>query len=190
MIRRWLVAALIVAQLPAILPVGTFRIEPADSRVEFVVRDNRGGFTGTADRVEGSATVTQGDSENFAAAVEGRIDARTLTTGVGLRDGQMRRDFLQTDRFPFITFRGSAATRERPTGSTIRAVLRGTLTIRETTREIEMPLAVVALADEYRATGEVTIRLTEFGIPIPRFLIFVAEDPVLVRVRVRLRRAP
>ncbi len=188
MIRRWFLAAVIVAQVPAILPVGTFRIDPADSKVEFVMRDNRGGFTGSTDRVEGSATVTQGDSENFAATVEGRVDARTLTTGVGLRDGQMRRDFLQTDKFQFITFRGSASTRERLTGSTIRATLRGTLTIRDKTREIEMPLAVVALADEYRATGEVTIRLTEFGIPIPRFLIFVAEDPVLVKLRVKLRR--
>jgi polyisoprenoid-binding protein YceI len=67
--------------------------------------------------------------------------------------------------------------------------MRGSLTIREVTREIDMPLEVIALADEYRATGEVTIRLTELGIPIPRFLIFVAEDPVLVRLRIRLKRA-
>jgi len=72
----------------------------------------------------------------------------------------------------------------------MRAMLRGTLTIRDTGREIEMPLAVIALADEYRASGEVTVRLSEFGIPIPRFLIFVAEDPVLVRARIRLKRSP
>ncbi len=189
MIWRWLAAAVIIAQAPALLPVGAFRIEPADSKVEFVMRDNRGGFTGTTDRVEGTVTVRQGEGETFNATVEGRIDARTLITGSGTRDGQMRRDFLRTEQHPFITFKGTVTPRDRATVGTIRAVMRGTLTIRETTREIDMPLEVIALADEYRATGEVTIRLTEFGIPIPRFLIFVAEDPVLVRLRIRLRRA-
>ncbi|MBI3997444.1 MAG: YceI family protein [Armatimonadetes bacterium] len=186
--KRWLAAAIIIGQIPALLPVGTFRIESTDSRVEFVMRDNRGGFTGSTDRVEGTVTVRQGEGESFAAAVEARIDARTLVTGNGLRDGQMRRDFLRTDQHPFITFRGTVSTRDRPTATTIRAVLRGQLTIREATRDVEMPIDVVALADEYRATGEVVVKLSEYGIPIPRFLIFVAEDPVTVRLRIRLRR--
>lgn len=190
--RRWWMAAVLIAQAPALLPVGAFRIDPQDSRpaVEFVMRDNRGGFTGSTDRVEGSVTVRPGEGETFAAAVDARIDARTLVTGNGMRDGQMRRDFLRTEQHPFIVFRGTATARDRPSAGPFRAVMRGNLTIRETTREIEMPLEIVALAEEYRATGEVTVRLTDYGIPIPRFLIFVAEDPVLVRLRIRLRRAP
>jgi polyisoprenoid-binding protein YceI len=189
MMARWLLGALILVQVPALLPVGVFHIESGDGRVEFVMRDNRGGFTGTTDRVEGTVTVTLFEADIFTAAVEGRVDARTLVTGSGVRDGQMRRDFLLTDRYPFIVFRGTATSRDRPSAGTVRAVLRGTLTIRNTGREIEMPLTVIALADEYRASGEVTVRLSEFGIPVPRFLIFVAEDPVLVRVRIRLRRS-
>jgi polyisoprenoid-binding protein YceI len=194
---RWFVGALVVlhaspllAQAPPTLPVGAFRVEPGESRVEFVMRDNRGGFTGATDRVEGTAAVRRGEGDVYEAAVEARIDARTITTGNGMRDGQMRRDFLQTDRFQFITFKGAAAARERIAAGPLRGTLRGSLTIRDATRDVDIPIEITALADEYRATGEVTIRLSEFGIPIPRFLIFVAEDPVLVRLRVRLRRAP
>ncbi|MGH2405713.1 MAG: YceI family protein, partial [bacterium] len=156
--------------------------------VEFVMRDNRGGFTGSTDRVEGTVTI-RAEGDGVVAAIEGRIDARTLVTGNGMRDGQMRRDFLRTDQYQFIMFRGTATPRGSLTASLIRATMRGTLTIRDVTREIEMPLEIVALTDDYRASGEVTVRMTEFGIPIPRFLIFVAEDPVVVRLRVRLRRA-
>jgi polyisoprenoid-binding protein YceI len=154
------------------------------------MRDNRGGFTGATEHVEGTATVTQVEAESFAASVEARVDARTLETGSRIRDGQMRRDFLQTDRHPFILFRGTAASREPVTGGTVRALLHGTLTIRGTAREIEMPVAATVLADEYRVTGEATIRLSEYGIPIPRFLVFVAEDAITVRVRARFRRVP
>jgi polyisoprenoid-binding protein YceI len=188
MLRAYLVGALIVVQGSTMLPVGAFRIEPGDSRVEFVMRDNRGGFTGATDRVEGTVTVTQPDAETFAAAVDARVDARTLRTGNGIRDGQMRRDFLRTDEHPHITFRGSVTSRERPSAGPMRAMLRGALTIRGTTRDVEIPLSITALADEYRATGEVTVRLSEFGIPIPRFLIFVAEDPVTVKLHARLRK--
>jgi polyisoprenoid-binding protein YceI len=187
MIARSLFAAVLIVQ--AIVPVGSFRVEPGGPRppVEFLMRDNRGGFTGSTDRVEGTVTVRP-DGDGVVASIEARIDARTLATGNGMRDGQMRRDFLRTDQHPFITFRGTAAPRGSLTGDMIRATMRGSLTIRDVTREIEMPLDIVALADEYRASGEVTIRMTEYGIPIPRFLIFVAEDPVVVRLRIRLRR--
>ncbi|MDR7418769.1 MAG: YceI family protein [Armatimonadota bacterium] len=175
--QSWLAGVLIVLQAPTLLPVGTFRVDPGDSRVEFVMRDNRGGFTGATDRVEGTVTVTQPDAETFAAAVDARVDARTLHTGNGIRDGQMRRDFLRVDEHPYLTFRGSVTSRERPTAGPMRVVLRGALTIRGTTRDVEIPLSVTALADEYRAAGELTVRLSAFGIPTPRFLIFVAEDP-------------
>jgi polyisoprenoid-binding protein YceI len=184
----WLIGVLALLQAPPLLPVGVFRVEPGRSRVEFVMRDNRGGFTGITDRIDGAATVVQSDADSFSATVDARIDARALGTGNSIRDGQMRREFLQTDRYPFITVRGSATNRERPGAAPFRAWLRGTATIRGVTRELEMPLTVIALADEYRAEGEVTIRLSDFGIPTPRFLVFVAEDPVTVRVRVALRR--
>ncbi|HET8678706.1 MAG TPA: YceI family protein [bacterium] len=194
-IARWVLAAMLIVQAPSLVPTGTFRIEPEPQTgtsprppVEFLMRDNRGGFTGTTDRIEGTVTV-RAEGEGVVAAIDARIDARTLVTGNGQRDGQMRRDFLHTDQFQYITFRGTATPRGSLTASVIRAVMRGNLTIRDVTREVEVPLEIVALADDYRASGEVTVRLTDFRIPIPRFLIFVAEDPVTIRLRVRLRRS-
>jgi len=66
--------------------------------------------------------------------------------------------------------------------------LSGTLTIRGVSRDVEIPLRVTALADRYLADGQVTLRLSDFRIPIPRFFIFVAEDPVVVTLKIRLTR--
>lgn len=177
--------ALTILTVLALLPLGTFTLDPAHGRVEFLVHDNRGGFTAVAHEVEARATV-QEQGESFRADVEVRIDARRITTGIGVRDTQMRRDFLQTDRYPFITFKGTAIPRGRPGALPFPAALRGTLTIRDVSREVEIPLRVTALADAYLAEGQVTLRMSDFGIPIPRFLIFVAEDPIVVRFKVRL----
>lgn len=177
----------IVAGLAAIalIPLGPFTLDARASRVEFHVKDNRGGFTGVARDIDVHAVVRE-QGETFSADVQVRVDARTMTTGVGLRDTQMRRDFLQTDRFPFIVFRGRVTPRRSPGALPFPAVLRGELSIKDTTRALEIPLRVTALADSYLAEGQVTVRMSDFGIPIPRFLIFVAEDPVLVSFKVRL----
>jgi len=185
-----LVASLVAAAATAattLLPVGSFVADPEASRIEFFVRDNRGGFTGVARNVDVRAAVRE-EGDMFTAGVEASLDAASITTGIGLRDTQMRRDFLQTDRYPTITFRGTAAPRDRPGGLPFATVLRGTVTIRGVSREVEIPLRVTALADSYVAEGRLTLRFSEFGIPIPRFLIFVAEDPIAVSLKIRLQR--
>ena len=180
-------SALALLAAATLIPLGAFAADPQASRVEFFVRDNRGGFRGVARAVQVRAEVRE-RGEGFAAEVEARIDAARITTGNAIRDGQMRRDFLQTDRYPAITFRGEAVPRGRIGALPFPAVLRGTLTIRNAARPVEIPLQVTALSDAYLAEGAVTIRMSEYGIPIPRFLIFVAEDPVAVTLRLRLTR--
>ncbi len=179
--------ALVVAAVLSLVPTGEFRLDATASRIEFFVKDNRGGFSGVVGDVSASATVREQGS-SFSGDIEVQIDARTITTGIGLRDGQMRRDFLETDKFPFITFRGSVAPADRIGALPFRALLKGKLTIKQVMRDVEIPVRVTALRDTYLAEGQVTIRMTEFNIPIPRFFIFVAEDPVTITLKVRFEQ--
>lgn len=179
--RVWL----LVAAALSFLPVGTFEIDRAGSRVEFNVKDNRGGFTGVVRDLSASVVVRE-HGASFAGDVQIQIDARTMTTGVGVRDNQMRRDFLETAKFPFITFRGTIAPVDRVGALPFRAALKGLLAIKQVTQEVDVPVRVTALRDTYLAEGQVTIKMSDFKIPTPRFLIFVAEDPVTISFKVRL----
>ncbi len=182
--RAVLAAAVTAVAAATLVPTGSFAIDSGASRVEFFVKDNRGGFTGVVHTVTATAIVKQQD-DSFAGEVEARIDARTITTGVGIRDRQMRGDFLETAKYPSITFQGTVTPTSRPGGAPFRAVLRGRLTIKATTRQVEIPLRVTALKEAYLAEGQLTVKMSEYHIPIPRFLIFVAEDPVTITLKVR-----
>lgn len=187
--QRWWGAGLLVAAGLSFLPVGTFVLDPATSQVEFFVPDNRGGFTGVARTVQTAATIREQDSA-FSADIDAHIDARSITTGSGLRDAQMHRDFLQSDKYPVMTFQGTAV----PTGSlaalSFPARVTGQLMIKGMTQGVEFPVRVIALQDSYLVDGKFTLRMTDFGIPIPRFFIFAASDPVVVTMRLRLTHSP
>ena len=73
MIRPGVAIIVLILQAPTLLPAGLFRIEPGENRVEFVMRDNRGGFTGSTDRVEGTVTI-RAEGDGVVAAIEGRIE--------------------------------------------------------------------------------------------------------------------
>jgi polyisoprenoid-binding protein YceI len=186
---RWGAGILVAAAGLSFLPVGSFVLDPTTSQVEFFVSDNRGGFGGVARGVQATVAVREHDG-TFVADADVRIDTSTITTGSGLRDGQMRRDFLLSDRYPVMTFHGTAI----PTGSiaalSFPARVTGQLTIKETTHTVEFPVRVIALQNSYLVDGTFTLRMTDFGIPIPQFFIFVASDPIVVTMRLRFASAP
>jgi len=180
------IVTLLALLAPVVLPVGMFELRSPDSRVEFVVKDNRGGFTGEAREVGGTITVRERDA-GYAADVDVRIDARAIRTGATLRDAQLRSPtFLHTASFPFITFSGAVAA-DGPAGPQFKGIMRGRLTIKSVTREVEVPLDIALEGTTYAARGEVLVKFSDFGMPLPRFLFFVAEDPVLVKLQVRLQ---
>lgn len=182
---RMVLLGLVAGVVQLALPTGTFVVVPGESRVTFHVRDNRGGFSGETDQVSGTVVVRA--DGGYTATVEARVDARTIRTGASLRDAQMRSaTFLHTREFPFIRFEGTA-TAERVSGQTFPATLRGRLTVRTVSREVVIPLTVRLTGAGYAAQGETTVRFTEFGLPVPRFLIFVAEDLILIRIAAVLR---
>ncbi|MBI4277593.1 MAG: YceI family protein [Armatimonadetes bacterium] len=189
---RWASALATVALLAAgagaqVLATGTFLILPGESRAEFFVADNRGGFTGYTTRVSGTVKVHQLPDGTFNADVQATVDARTITTGIGLRDRQMHRDVLKTEAYPVMAFRGSVTLVAVTLGRPLAARVRGRLTVRDASREVDFPARILALRDEYVGEGEFVVRMSEFGIPVPRFLVFVAQDPVQVRVKVVAR---
>jgi len=181
-----LLAPAAAAPPPGLLPAGTFEIVPGDSSAAFFVPDNRGGFSGKTTRVTGRVTVTQ-TNDGYVAQVAAAIDARSLTTHVGIRDAAMRSTYLRTDRFPTIAFEGTTSAHPGLALRPFPAAVQGRLTLRDVTREERFSATVTALSHEYLADVTTSIKMAEYGIPYPRAFIFVARDPVTVTLHIVAR---
>lgn len=144
---------------------GTWVVDPSHSSVEVVarhmviskVRGRFEGFAGTivvADRPEDSS-------------VEFVIDAATIHTADERRDAHLRNsDFLETDKYPEITFRSTSV---GPAGKKGHWTVTGDLTVRDVTRSVTLDVELEGVGSAYggpRAvfSAEVEIDREDFGL--------------------------
>jgi polyisoprenoid-binding protein YceI len=118
----------IVADSPAaVIPTGTWTIDPVWSALEFHVK--KLGLMTVKGRVPGfTGTIRGGDSPS----IEGVVDASSITTFDETRDGHIQSpDFFDTQRFPELHF---ASTKLERHGDDL--VVEGELTIKGVTRSV------------------------------------------------------
>jgi polyisoprenoid-binding protein YceI len=125
----------------AIPAPGTFSIDPAHTNVTAIARHLmvskvRGSFSG----VTGTITIAENPLESSVVAA---IPAATINTGVADRDTHLRSaDFLDADNYPTLEFRSTRIVSHH--GDTF--VVRGDLTIRGVTREVDLKVEFDGLA--------------------------------------------
>jgi polyisoprenoid-binding protein YceI len=122
-------------------------LDPARSSIGFTIR-----HMGVA-TVRGEFTSFHGDLDDDGARLS--VDAASVDTGNAVRDGRLRDEFFDAERFPALTFRADRL------GKTIH----GELTICGVTRPIALKADVERLEDHsVRLRAEGRIRRTDFGL--------------------------
>ena len=159
----------ILTETPAaVLPAGTWTIDPAHSTVEFAVRHlGLATVKGRATRVSGTIT---GGAE---PSIEGVVEAAGLTTFDETRDSHLQSpDFFDAVRFPELRFRSTRVAAD----DDARAVA-GELTIRGVTRPVVLQGRVVGARTDPAGNERLGVELsttidrTAFGVswnaPVP-----------------------
>ena len=152
-------------QIPGYV-VGTWDIDPVHSEVSFTVRHMM------VSKVRGRLGTFSGEivtaPEFGASTVTAAVDASSIDTGNGQRDGHVRSaDFFDVETHPTWTFRSTAL---RPDGDDL--LLDGELTIKGVTRPVSFSLEVNGFGpDAYGGTragfsAATTISRNDFGVDI------------------------
>lgn len=169
-------AMMLICSLALAPQARSYRIVDAESR--FTVFAGKAGFlsglahdhTVAVRAFSGSIKVPAGGLSG--ASLELEIDARSLEVideGVSDKDraeiqSEMESKVLETARFPKIAFKSVSISDLKAEGERSRFLLHGDLTLKGATRRIAIPVAASIDASGVRATGEVVIKQTDFGI--------------------------
>ena len=112
------VPSLSMAQAPV------FAVAPAESSMKFYVKASVA-LNGTFDKWD--ATLTFTSPEVSTGALEIKIQAASVNTGSGMKDGKLKsKDFFNVEQDPYITFKSTSVTQTGPTSFSVP----GTFTVR------------------------------------------------------------
>jgi polyisoprenoid-binding protein YceI len=122
-----------------------WRVDPNHSNVDFTIRwmmtPVRGSFSG----YEAQVNFDPADLEN--SMVDVKIDINSVDTNNERRDNHLRsEDFFHTEVWPQMHFR---STRIEQTGEN-EFVAHGEMTIRDVTKEFELPFTLIGIMDDPR----------------------------------------
>lgn len=151
--------------------------------------------------VQSSAHRIDGRALRFAAVFDPQartgslsIPAAALSTGLGPRDHRLWTYALEAGRFPELGFvvtkvEGDTAALASGAGSGDVHLL-GTLTIRDVSRPVDIPVRWTWEGPILRLHGRTELRWADFGVPDPSVLLSTVEPEVTVAFDLVGRAAP
>jgi polyisoprenoid-binding protein YceI len=138
--------------------------------------------------VAGSMTV---DGSTITAA-EFTADLTGLRSDNDRRDGQLRRQALETEQFPTATFvltEPVALGSEPAEGATVEATARGDLTLHGVTKSVEIPLQARLQGGVVTVAGSLPIVFADYAIAKPEsMMVLSVEDGGTLEVQLQLTK--
>lgn len=159
------------------------RFVSTEGSVQFVSRAPLLEFTGRSEQLNGLIDFEMQTLDFF-------VDLETLDTRNRRRDRDMRRNYLETHRFPFAEFTGrfiTPVTAELTERTPV--TVEGSFTMREISREMRVQGFITPEDGGLRVTASWEIRLEDFNIERPRIVFYELSEVQQVSIDILLEAA-
>jgi polyisoprenoid-binding protein YceI len=170
----------------------TFQIVPAQTTASYSVYENlifqnkpNNDAIGTTHSVQGSFRIRTGASP-LVAAMNVKVDLRTLQSDAQKRDNYVQQHTLETDTYPYATFI-SVSSQGLPAsytdGQTVHFQLTGNLTMHGKTNKEVFEVQGKVVGKTITGTATSTMYMTDFGIQPPNLAnIAIAQNKVSITI--------
>ena len=115
------------------------------------------------------------DPANPAASRLGEIvvDISQFQSDIGMRDNAIRRQWLESAKYPLATFQNATLT-----GQPVSFQIAGDLTVHGTTQHVVWAATATLAGSTLHATAATTLPMSQFGEHAPSMPMLAVEDPV------------
>jgi polyisoprenoid-binding protein YceI len=154
---------LAVSAIVFVLPgAGNWKADTANAKVTFTLHGPFGTVHGSFTGLE--ATINFNEKSLSGSSITASIDAKTVSTGVSLRNSDLRNkeEWLNTDKFPKISFK-SKKIEKTANGYTAS----GDMTIKGITKPAEIPFTFSGKDATGLFKGQFTIKREDYNVGKP-----------------------
>jgi polyisoprenoid-binding protein YceI len=176
----------------------TFRIVPDQTEAsyevqeQFLNRDLPNMAVGKTNTVEGEFQFSL-DGKPTGQVTKFTVDLRTLTSDESRRDNRIRRQWLESEKYPtaeFVSTEAQNLPASYAEGQEVSFKLVGNLTIREITRPVTFDVIGKLMGDTVTGTASTQILMKDFGFDPPSVAgMLTVKDGVTIRVNFTAKEA-
>ena len=174
-----------------------YAVVAEESEVRYRVREQLVGLNLPNDAVGATSAVEGGvafDAQGRVLRGDSRftVDLRALRSDEARRDNYLRRNTLETERYPTVTFVPTEARRlpfPFPQTGSVPFELVGDLTVKEATRRVTWEATASFDGSRVSLRARTAFRFGDFGLPVPRVSVVLSvEDDIKLEADLVLRR--
>lgn len=156
-------------------------LDDSNTKVSFMVDSTWQTVNGTTKNLNGSV-VLRDKNDPLSIVVDLKIQVKTFDTDWDSRDEKLQ-ECMASDVYPvasFISTRLSDSCKPAllDIAGRCSGTLTGTLTMRDVSKEVALPVSITKEADRYVISGAIPVRWAEYNIEDPSILI-AKLDPVV-----------
>jgi polyisoprenoid-binding protein YceI len=179
--KRCVFAVLVFCSATALLAQEeTFQLDPTKSEVDFTLGD-------VLHTVHGKFQLRRGvlkfDTTTGVASGELVVDASTGDSGSNARDKKMKRDILETDKYPTIEFIPQKVIGKVASGGGSQVELEGIMTLHGQPHPMTLVVPVQRNGDVASADVRFEVPYVKWGLKNPSTLFLRVSDKVDIEVR-------
>ncbi len=154
--------------------------DAANAKILFSIKGPFGTVHGNFSGLK--ATLQFSENDLAGSSLSATIEAKTVSTGISLRNSDLRNkeEWLDTDKYPVISFKSKKIEK---TSSGYKVL--GDLTLKATTKSIEIPFIFTPSGNTGVFKGEFTINREDYKIGKPGGSV---GDPVSISLEVPVKK--
>lgn len=171
--------------------VYTFVVDPSQTTVEYAVNEvlfgNKQITRGSTNSVQGQFQVSLQNGKPTINMSQLQVDLRTLKSDNGMRDEAIRRQWLESNKYPMAVFVAKEVEgfpTEAVQGQSYSFKVIGDMTIRNITKSVTFDVTVSVSGTKLIGEGTTQIYMKDFGFDPPEILgRFTVSDPATITIK-------
>jgi len=186
--------ALLLTSAPLITAAEYDVDRSAKNVVKFISEAPLEEFEGVTDRIDGyvrwEGDQTPPDQTAWKSCeLYFEVELNGLDTGIGMRNRHMREDFLETDKFPFASFKAHLKDLQKISDTLYTATAEGTFSVHGVDKPLSTTATVTSWPVGLRIQCNFEIKLPDYDIKIPKLLFMKINEVIRLQVNYYLKPA-
>ncbi len=179
--------------LPLAASGGEYHVDKSEkNRVQFVSDMPLSEFTVKTDDIDGyvywnGLSMPPGESQLNNSDLYFEVQLNSLDAGNSMYNRHLKEDYLETEKYPYATYKGKITEIDPLTDSSFAVHVEGDFSIHGEAKKLKLTGKVMRVENDLNVDCDFTVKMSDYDIKIPKLMFIKADNNISVNLNFYIR---